>query len=113
VNSNDFESWDLLVLFILGTLGAVVSFFGIKRQGSAPAPIPVGPSPVQQQAEAGQKAGEQKAQEQRDQTVAQATKDHDQAVSGQVTTLQAKTEEVRDDVDKTNAVLQDISKQMQ
>ena len=110
---NDFPHWDLLALFLIGLIGSIVSFFGIKRQGDVrPAPVP-GPSPVQQQADKDSQAAVQQAQEKRDQQVAQATQQHDQAVSAQAKDLREKTEEARDDVDKTNAVLQDISKQMQ
>lgn len=108
--SIDFQAWDLLGLFVFALIGAAVSFFNIKRKGT---PLLLsGPSPVQVDAEKKQAVEEQKAQDQRDQKVEQATEEHDTVVKNQVKQLEKTTTEVENDVKKTNDVLLDISRQM-
>ena len=45
----DFQAWDLLGLFIFALIGAAVSFFGIKRDGSTTLTVTPGQRPKPRQ----------------------------------------------------------------
>ena len=106
----DFFSWDMVVLFVLGLIGAVVTFFNIKRPGAPVTPAVPGPSPVQVAEE--KKAAEaiSVAEKEHEEKVKVFKEDHDFAVEGQVLELKEQTEAVKDDTSSTNAVLLDVGK---
>lgn len=106
----DFFSWDMVVLFVLGLVGAVVTFFNIKRPGAPVTPVVPGPSPVQVSEE--KKAAEaiSEAEQEKTKRVKVFKEDHDFAVEGQVLELKEQTEAVKDDTSSTNAVLLDVGK---
>lgn len=108
----DFQAWDLLGLFVFALIGALVTGFNLKRQGT-PLPAPVlAPSPVQVAADKQMAQAELKAQEAHEKAVVEATKGHDQAVAKQVQELVRETGVIKDDTYSTHAVLLDIGKQL-
>lgn len=108
---SDFQSWDLLALFVVSLLGAAVTFFGWKREAPAPAPQP-GPSSVQQAADKEMANEVQKAQEEHEKKVVEATKAHDAELSAQVLELEAKTDKIKDDPESVTLNLLDIGKKI-